>query len=217
MTAGRSAGGAAAGSTGAPARQPTGQPRGRRPGAPDTRAAILAAARSSFASSGFGGTSIRAVAAAAGVDPALVHHYFGTKDDLFLAALELRVDPRVARLPVIEGPVEEAGRRIMELFVSVWDDEETRLPLLALVRGVVEPGGARLVKDGFFRLVLRPVGEAFGLDQPDRRLSLVASQLFGLIVVRYVLALEPLASAPSDELVETYAPVVQGYLTGPLP
>ncbi|WP_240641178.1 TetR family transcriptional regulator [Nocardioides ferulae] len=193
------------------------QRRGRRPGAPDTRAAILAAARTSFAATGFAGTSIRSVAAAAGVDPALVHHYFGTKDDLFLAALELRVDPRVARLPVLEGGPEHAGRRIMELFVSVWDDEETRLPLLALVRGAVEPGGARLVQDGFFRLVLRPIGDAFDLDQPDRRMALVASQLFGLIVVRYVLALEPLASAPASELVATYAPVLQGYLTAPLP
>ena len=68
--------------------------RGRRPGAPDTRAAVLAAARAAFAAKGFGGTTIRAVAADAGVDPALVHHYFGTKDDLFLAAMELPVDPR---------------------------------------------------------------------------------------------------------------------------
>ena len=68
--------------------------RGRRPGAPDTRAAILAAARSRFAEHGYAGTTIRAVATDAGVDAALVHHYFGTKDELFLAALELPVDPR---------------------------------------------------------------------------------------------------------------------------
>src|SRR3954462_6156130 len=104
--------------------------RGRRPGAPDTRATILDAARSAFAESGFAGTSVRAVAAAAGVDAALVHHYFGTKDDLFLAALELRIDPRVAILPVVEGGVDGAGERIMRLFLSVWDDDETRLPLL---------------------------------------------------------------------------------------
>lgn len=191
--------------------------RGRRPGAPDTRAAILAAARELFAAHGFAGTSMRAVASAAGVDAALVHHYFGTKDDLFLAALELRVDPRVALLPVIEGGVDGAGDRLMRLFVSVWEVEETRLPLLALVRGVLDPGGQQLVRDGFFRMVLGPVGTALELDQPERRMQLVASQLIGLVVLRYVLAVEPLASAPPDELVATYAPTLQRYLSEPLP
>ncbi|GAA4722469.1 TetR family transcriptional regulator [Nocardioides endophyticus] len=191
--------------------------RGRRPGAPDTRAAILVAARELFAAHGFAGTSVRAVATAAGVDAALVHHYFGTKDDLFLAALELRVDPRVALLPVIEGGVDGAGERLMRLFVSVWDVEETRLPLLALVRGVLDPGGQQLVRDGFFRMVLGPVGSALELDQPERRMQLVASQLIGLVVLRYVLAVEPLASASSEELIATYAPTLQRYLSGPLP
>jgi AcrR family transcriptional regulator len=191
--------------------------RGRRPGAPDTRAAILVAARELFAAHGFAGTSVRAVATAAGVDAALVHHYFGTKDDLFLAALELRVDPRVALLPVTEGGVDGAGERLMRLFVSVWDVEETRLPLLALVRGVLDPGGQQLVRDGFLRMVLGPVGSALELDQPERRMQLVASQLIGLVVLRYVLAVEPLASTSSEELVATYAPTLQRYLSGPLP
>jgi len=175
------------------------------------------AARELFAVQGFAGTSVRAVATAAGVDAALVHHYFGTKDDLFLAALELRVDPRTALLPVIEGGVDGAGERLMRLFVSVWDDEETRLPLLALVRGVLDPGGQQLVRDGFFRMVLGPVGTALGIDQPERRMQLVASQLVGLVVLRYVLAVDPLASTSSEELVATYAPTLQRYLSGPLP
>ena len=191
--------------------------RGRRPGGPDTRATILVAARELFAVQGFAGTSVRAVATAAGVDAALVHHYFGTKDDLFLAALELRVDPRTALLPVIEGGVDGAGERLMRLFVSVWDDEETRLPLLGLVRGILEPGGQQLVRDGFFRMVLDPVAAALEVDQPDRRMQLVASQVFGLVVLRYVLAVEPLASAPAEELVATYAPTLQRYLVGELP
>ena len=191
--------------------------RGRRPGGPDTRATILVAARELFAVHGFAGTSVRAVAAAAGVDAALVHHYFGTKDDLFLAALELRVDPRTALLPVIEGGVDGAGERLMRLFMSVWDVEETRVPLLALVRGVLDPGGQQLVRDGFLRMVLVPVGAALELDEPERRMQLVASQLVGLVVLRYVLAVEPLASAPAGELVATYAPTLQRYLSGPLP
>lgn len=191
--------------------------RGRRPGAPDTRAAILVAARSLFAEQGYAGTSVRAVASAAGVDAALVHHYFGTKDDLFIAALELPVDPRSVVRPVVEGGVDGAGERLMRLFVSVWDDEQTRTPLLALVRGILEPGGQQLIQDGFLRMVLGPVGAGLGLDEPERRLPLVASQLVGLVLLRYVVGVEPLASMPADDLVAVYAPTVQRYLTGPLP
>ena len=190
--------------------------RGRRPGTPDTRAAILTAARSLFAANGYAGTSVRSVAAAAGVDASLVHHYFGTKDDLFIAALELAVDPRVAILPVVEGGLDGAGERLMRLFVSVWDDEQTRLPLLALVRGILDPGGQQLVTDGFLRMVLGPLGAGLGVDDPDRRLPLVASQLVGLVILRYVLAVEPLASMPADELVAIYGPTLQRYLAGPL-
>ncbi len=198
----------------APRRTPR---RGRRPGAPDTRAAILGAARERFAASGFAGTTIRAVATEAGVDAALVHHYFGTKEDLFLAALELRVDPRVALLPVVEGGVVGAGERLMRTFVQVWDDEANRLPLMAVFRGVVEPTGQQLVRDGLFRIVLGPMGRGLGLDEPDRRMSLVASQLMGVVLMRYLMRVEPLASMPADELVATYAPTLQRYLADPLP
>ncbi len=191
--------------------------RGRRPGAPDTRAAILAAAREGFAATGFGGTSVRSVAVAAGVDAALVHHYFGSKDDLFIAALELRVDPREALLPVLEGGPDGAGERLMRVFVSVWDDPDSRLPLLALLRGVGEPASQQLLRDGFMRMVLKPIAEALRIDQPERRMSHVASQLLGLVLLRHLLCLEPLASMPADRVVATYAPVLQGYLTGPLP
>ena len=190
--------------------------RGRRPGAPDTRAAILAAARELFASSGYAGTTIRGVAAAAGVDAALVHHYFGTKDDLFLAALEVRVDPRVVLAPVADGGVDGAGERLLRVFLSVWDDEETRLPLLGLFRGIVEPTGAQLVRDGFMRMVLAPVAAALGVDDAELRMSLVGSQLMGIVLVRYVVGVEPLASATPDQLVAAYAPTLQRYLEGPL-
>ena len=107
--------------------------RGRRPGGPDTRGQILASARKSFADKGFAGTTIRAVAAEAGVDPALVHHYFGSKDDLFLAALEIRVDPREV-VPRVFGPgLDGAAERLLRVFLAVWDDPQTGLPLVALV------------------------------------------------------------------------------------
>lgn len=191
--------------------------RGRRPGAPDTRAAILAAAREGFAAAGFARTSVRSVAAAAGVDAALVHHYFGTKDDLFVAALELRLDPREAMRPVLEGGLDGAGERMLRVLLSVWDDPDARLPLLALVRGIPEPSGQRLLRDGVMRMVLGPVGVALALDDAERRMSLVASQIVGLVVLRYVVVVEPLASMPADLVVATYAPVLQGYLAGPLP
>jgi len=191
--------------------------RGRRPGAPDTRAAILAAARSSFAAHGFAGTSVRAVASAAGVDAALVHHYFGTKDDLFVAALELPVDPRAALAGALaEGP-DGAGERMLRVFLSVWDDPDLQLPLLAIARGMFEPGGHRLLSDGFLTAVIQPVGVALGLDRPEVRMPLVASQVIGLILVRYLLAVEPVASMPADDVVAIYAPTIQRYLTGPLP
>ena len=144
----------------------TAVPRGRRPGGPDTRAAILSAARELFAASGFGGTTIRAIAAAAGVDPALVHHYFGTKDDLFVAALELPVDPRKVLAPVIaEGP-DGAAERMLRVFLSVWDDPELRLPLLGLARGMLDPAGTKLMKDGFLPVINGPIPLALGINEP---------------------------------------------------
>jgi len=191
-------------------------PRGRRPGGPDTRAAILAAARAAFASQGFAGTTIRAVASTAGVDPALVHHYFGSKDDLFVAALELPVDPRVALAPAIAGGLDGAAERMLRVFLSVWDDPAVRLPLLGLVRGMFDVEGRGLLRDGFLPAVLEPVGAALGVDEPARRMPLVASQMLGLILLRYVLEVEPLVSMSADEVVAIYAPTLQRYLSGDL-
>jgi AcrR family transcriptional regulator len=195
----------------------SGVPRGRRRGSPDTRSAILAAARASFAAHGFGGTTIRAVASAAGVDAALVHHYFGTKDELFVAALELPVDPRKLIGPAVDGPVEEAAVRFLTVFLSVWDDPEIRPALLAVARGVMDPAASRLMSEGLLPVVIQPIGVALGIDEPERRMPLVASQVIGLILMRYVLLVEPLASMSREELIAIYAPTIQRYLTGDLP
>ena len=191
--------------------------RGRRPGRPDTKAAILAAARESFAASGFGGTTIRAVATEAGVDAALVHHYFGSKDDLFVAALALPVDPREVIGGAVKGPAGEAGEKLIRAFLSVWDDPALQPALLALVRRVLEPGGDRLIRDGFVPVVLIPIGEQLGLDRPELRMPLVASQMIGLILARYVARVEPIASFDAESLSAIYAPTIQRYLTGALP
>ena len=191
--------------------------RGRRPGSPDTRAAILGAARALFAANGYAGTTIRAVAGEAGVDAALVHHYFGAKDDLFVAALELPVDPRVVLAPAIEAGPDGAAERILRVLLSVWDNPEHRLPLLALVRGMFDPDGRRLLREGFLPAILQPIGVALGLEHPEVRMPLLASQVLGLIVVRYVLEVEPVASLSADQVVAIYAPTLQRYLTGALP
>lgn len=191
--------------------------RGRRPGAPDTRAEVLAAARASFAEKGFRATTIRAVAASAGVDPALVHHYFGTKDDLFLAALEMPVDPREVLAPVVALGPDGAGERLLRTFLSVWDDPEIQVRLLAVVRSVLSEDGATLLKEGFIPVVVGPVLAQLVADRPDVRVPLVASQVVGLIVTRYLIALPPMATMPAEDVVSRIGPVIQHYLTGDLP
>lgn len=190
-------------------------PRGRRPGGPDTRGQILDAARESFAHKGFGGTTIRAVAAGAGVDPALVHHYFGSKDDLFIAALEMPIDPRQIVPVVFADGLDGAAERLLRLFLSVWDDPEKRLPLVALVRGSLgEQGPVNPLRDAIFRLIFGALREVLRSEDADDRITLVASQMIGLIVARYVLVLEPLASMSADDVVAWIAPTLQRYLTG---
>lgn len=195
----------------APSRQ-----RGRRPGGPDTRAQILEAARSRFAEHGFRGTTVRAVAAQAGVDAALVHHYFGTKDDLLVASLALPVDPRELLAEVVAAGPEAAGEGMVRALLGAWDDPDLQPVLLGAARRLLEPGGETLLRDGFVPLVLVPLGRGLGLDHPERRMPVVASQVIGLVVTRYLVRVEPVASMSTDEVVSTFAPTLQRYLTGDL-
>ncbi len=190
--------------------------RGRRPGAPDTRAEVLAAARASFGELGFRGTTIRSVAAAAGVDPALVHHYFGTKDDLFVAALEIPVDPREVMAPVVAAGPDGAGERLLRAFLGVWDDPAVQPGLLALARSLLGDDSGPMVRDAFIPVVVGPVLAQLVVDRPEERIPLVASQIIGLVVARYVVALPAMAQAPAEDLVARIGPVLQHYLTGDL-
>nr|WP_258562787.1 hypothetical protein [Nocardioides sp. MAH-18] len=117
---------------------------------------------------------------------------------------------------IAEGP-DGAGERMLRVFLSVWDDPDLRLPLLGLARSVLDPSGQRLLRDGFVPAVLHPVGVALGIDRPEVRMPLVASQVIGLILTRYLLEVEPIASMPADDVVAVYGPTIQRYLTGPLP
>ena len=187
---------------------------GRRPGGPDTRGEILAAARAEFSAKGFDRTTVRGVAASAGVDAALVHHYFGAKEDLFLAALEFPFDPRVVIPAVIGDGPEGVGERIASTFLAIWDDPDKRLPLLALLRSAISTeSGADMMRSGVAGMILGPIVEALGLPDGAERAQLVASQLLGLAVVRYALAFEPLASMPGPDVVRLVAPNLQRYLT----
>jgi AcrR family transcriptional regulator len=189
---------------------------GRRPGKQDTREAILAAARDTFAERGYDGASIRQIAAAAGVDPALVHHYFGTKEKLFAATVNFPMNPAEFVPRVLAGGVDGAGERLVRTFLTVWDSP-VGIAGVALLRSAVGSEiGARLLREFLSSQILRRVTAILEID-PDEaplRTSLIASQLSGLGLVRYILRLEPLASAPREVVVAAVAPTIQRYLTG---
>jgi AcrR family transcriptional regulator len=189
---------------------------GLRPGNQDTRQSILDAARGVFAERGFDKASIRAIATEAKVDPALVHHYFGTKDKLFLAAVHAPVDPGELLPHALEGGREELGANLLRTFLTVWDGP-ARPAALALVRSAVgNEWTAKLLREFLVSQVLRRVLGTLDLPAEEReaRGALVASQLVGVVMARYVLRLEPLASASHDSLVASLAPTLQRYLTG---
>ncbi len=192
---------------------------GRRPGNPDTREAILTAARRIFAEKGFDKASIRAIATDAGVDPALVHHYFGTKDKLFLATINAPIDPTKLIPQALEGPLEEAGERLVRMMLSVWDSPAGAAAVTLLRSAMSNDWTARLMREFVVTQVLRRAVTVLVLDPAEAplRTALVASQISGLAVTRYVLKVEPLASAPAEVLVAAIGPTVQRYLTGDLP
>jgi AcrR family transcriptional regulator len=188
---------------------------GRRPGKVDTKGQILEAARAEFAAKGFDRTTIRAVAAAAAVDPGLVHHYFGTKDDLFVAAMELPFDPRML-VPLIVGQdVDGLGERLVRTFLGVFENPDVRERILGLIRSAVTVDhAAAMTRDLIDHVILTPVADALGGGDDARfRVTLVGSHLVGLALARYVLRLEPLASATSDQIIERVGPTVQRYLS----
>ena len=188
---------------------------GRRPGEPETRGRIAAAARALFAERGFEGASIRAVAAGAGVDPALVHHYFGTKQQLFLEAVDFPVDVIRAVGELAGGDVEETGERLVRFALRLWDDPEVLPRLLGVLRSAVtDEQAARMLGVLFTRQGPVQLVRALGSDQPDLRAELVGTQLVGLAIARHILRVEPLASADHEAIVAAVGPTMQRYLVG---
>src|SRR5690348_13720956 len=193
---------------------------GRRPGKQDTREAILQAARDAFAGRGYDQASIRAIATSAGVDPALVHHYFGTKEELFLATVDAPIDPAEIIPKVIEGDRDTAPERLVRTFLSVWDHPVAGPAAVALIRsGLQHDWSARMLREFLTTRIIRRVVAHLELDPAEAPLrgSLVASQIGGLAIVRYVLKVEPLASADAETVVVLVAPNIHRYLLEPLP
>jgi AcrR family transcriptional regulator len=186
---------------------------GRRPGSPDTRDAILAAARRRFATRGYDATTLRDVAARAKVDPALVIHYFGTKEGLFVAATGLPggLSELLGSLAVL--PREDFAAALVRAYLQLVDSDGSRNAILALVRSAVSNDTAAAILRDFLTTELLPViGRLAG--QPDARLraSLVAAQLIGIAALRHVIGLEPLARAGPDNIVALVAPAIEQYL-----
>ncbi|QKW08329.1 TetR/AcrR family transcriptional regulator [Streptomyces sp. NA04227] len=201
--------------------EPAPRRRGRPPRAgaadgPGTRERILEAARAEFAQRGYEKASVRGIAKAAGVDPALVHHYFGTKEQVFEAAVARSFAPAFeAPDAVAAGPVEEVGERLTRFVFGIWENPATRAPLLAVVRSAVTNEAAAAV---FRRLIaaqlLLRIAARLDREDAELRAELAAAQLVGIAMLRYVIKVEPLASADPEQIVRRVAPVVQRHLVG---
>jgi AcrR family transcriptional regulator len=194
----------------------------RRPGRPagnsDTRERILTSARELFAVNGIDRTSIRAVAKAAGVDAALVHHYYGTKEQLFAAAVHLPIDPMQVIAPMRETPVEELGLKLPSLLLPLWESE-LGAGLIATLRSLISGDEVGLARSFLQDIIGVEIGSR--VDDPPGtgkiRTQFVASQLMGVVMARYIIKVEPFASLPTEQIAQTIAPNLQRYLTGDLP
>jgi AcrR family transcriptional regulator len=188
---------------------------GRRPGVSGSREAILDAARREFAEHGYQHATIRGVAELAGVDPALVHHYFGKKQELFVAAVRLPVNPVEQLAAVLAEDPDQVGERLVGTFLSIWDNAADRSPLLALVRSAVgDEDAAAMLREFITEEVLGQIARRLGSPDARLRATLVGSQLVGLLMARYIIKVEPLASAPAAQVAAAVGPTVQRYLTG---
>lgn len=191
-------------------------PAGRRPGSPGTREAILAAARAEFAAAGYTAASIRQVARRAGVDPALVYHYFTGKPELFTACLQLPADPRQVSTDARRGPPN--GARIVERFLAQWEDDpaEPGGSFVTLVQAVSSaPEAARALREFLTERVwaYRRHGDAAAAA---RTAALISSQLLGTAWARYVIRMEPFASASRAQVAAWVGPTIEAYVTGRL-
>jgi AcrR family transcriptional regulator len=196
--------------------QSDGHRRGRRPGRSDSRADILRASRQLFATFGYERTTIRGIAREAAVDPALVHHFFGTKDRLFEVSLQLPVNLAEA-IPALVGPgLDGLGERLTRFYLSLWESESAAAMLTVLRTAVSQDRAAALLRRFVGREVIGKLATELNQPNPQLRAALVGSQLVGVAMVRYVVQVEPLASVSREQVVAAVSPTVQRYLAGDL-
>ncbi|MER5201983.1 TetR family transcriptional regulator [Streptomyces sp. NPDC002825] len=181
---------------------------------PGARERILEAARAQFAERGYDKASVRGIAKAAGVDPALVHHYFGTKDEVFAAAIEVSFEPALVVPAILGGPRDAIGERLARFFIGVWENPASRAPLLAIVRSALtHEAAAKVLRTFVLRRLLERIAAELDVPDPGFRAELAASHMIGIVIMRYVIQVEPLASADPERIVEQVAPTLQRYLT----
>ncbi len=191
--------------------------RGPRQAGEDARADILAAARSEFAERGYDGTTLRGIARAAGVDARLVHHYFDGKEDVFVAAMQLPLNPAQLVPLIVEAGPDGVGERMVQFFLRIGEDPAGRDRIRAVLSAVVtNPEAAAMMRQFITTEVLGPIAVGLQMDQPMLRATLAASHMVGLALVRYVVGVEPLASAPAEDLVRIVGATLQRYLAGEL-
>jgi AcrR family transcriptional regulator len=179
-----------------------------------TRAAILAAARAQFSAVGYERATIRGIAAAAGIDPAMVIRYYASKAGLFAAAAALNLD-----LPDLTGVArEEMGALLVKHFIGLWESDMADTVMALMLRSAVaDDTAAERVRQIFAEQVVGPITAALGKPDAERRAGLVGTQLLGLALCRYLLRLDPVASATTEEVIANLSPTVRRYLTEPLP
>jgi len=186
---------------------------GRRPGPSQTREAVRSAARKLFAELGYEKTTIRAIGRAAGVDAALVHHFFGTKEQAFVAAMAFPFDPADLIKQVVSGRRDEMAARLVRFFLSAWRDPDARAPFVAILRSATtNEQAAAMLREFISSALVSRVADSLGL--PRIRVEAAAAQLVGIAFVRYVVGIEPLASAPDEEIVALVTPALEYYLDG---
>ena len=190
--------------------------RGRRPlGSPDARRAVLDAARELFAELGFERTTMRAVAARAGVDPALIYHYFGDKDGLLFAALQPPVDA-AAVFGGLADAADRTGEELVRRLVKLWEERpDIREQMAAILRtGLSHDRAGQLLRDILSSFILAALGDVLADDRRDLRVALIGSHIGGLMLARYILQVPGAAAASPEDLVQAVGPTVQRYLTG---
>src|SRR5690348_9275019 len=191
---------------------------GRRRGPSATQRDIVAAARKLFAEHGYRGATMRAIAAEANVDAALIHHFFTSKEGVFAAAMEDAFPPPDAIAGVVAGGLDGLAERLVRFFLGLWESPDTREPLLAVMRSAVSyDEAARMLGEFVTGRILGTITGTIEQPDPELRAALIGSQLVGLAMIRYVIKVEPLASASTDTVVAALVPTVDRYLTGTFP